>query len=114
MFKYLSFLFISTNLYASEPGLSDSFGSLIIFPFIFLLMYFLLIRPQSKKAKEHKELLERIKVGDEVVTHSGIVCKINKIFDKFVLVESVDNVSFIIKKESISFLLPKGTIKQFK
>lgn len=114
MAKYLFFLFVSTDLYASEVGFSDSFGSLIIFPFIFLLMYFLLIRPQSKKAKEHKELLEKVRVGDEVVTHSGIVCRINKIFDKFVLVESVDNVSFIMKKDSISFLLPKGTIKQFK
>lgn len=114
MFKYLPFLFVSTNFYASESNFSDSFGSLIIFPFIFLLMYFLLIRPQSKKVKEHKDLLEKVKIGDEIVTHSGIVCKINKIFDKFVLVESVDNVSFIIKKDSISSLLPKGTIKQFK
>lgn len=116
MFKYLYlYLFFSFTVYA-DNGLSftDTFGSLMIFPFLFILMYFLLIRPQSKKIKEHKILLETININDEVVLQSGIVGKVKKIFDKFILLSVNEDNDILIKKESIASLIPKGTLKQFK
>ncbi len=115
MKKFLIVLLFSDNVYAStNSSISDSFGSLLIFPFLFILMYFLLIRPQSKKVKEHKNLLDNLKIGDEVVTQGGIIGKIKKIFDQFIILNLNDNFEILLKKESITTILPKGTIKQFK
>jgi len=115
MKKFLIVLLFSDNVYAStNSSISDSFGSLLIFPFLFILMYFLLIRPQSKKVKEHKNLLDNLKIGDEIVTQGGIIGKIKKIFDQFIILSLNDNFEILLKKESVITILPKGTIKQFK
>ena len=76
-----------------------------------VLFYFLMIRPQQKKAKEHKALLEGLGKGDEVVTASGMVGRITKVGDDFVTIEIAANVEIQMQKPSIAVVLPKGTLK---
>ena len=104
-----------STLYANQN--STDFGGLssfLLFPLLFVLMYFLLIRPQTKKANEHKNLLSSLKINDEIITQGGLIGKINKITDKFVILSLNVNTNIIIKKEAIISSLPKGTMKQVK
>ena len=92
---------------APAPGLTD-FLPLII---IFILFWFMLIRPQMKRAKEQKKMLSELAKGDEVVTASGQVGRITKLGDQYVSLEIADGVTTHVQKQSIQTLLPKGTIK---
>ncbi|MBD3755704.1 MAG: preprotein translocase subunit YajC [Gammaproteobacteria bacterium] len=78
---------------------------------LFVVFYFLLIRPQQKKVKEHKALVEALKKGDEVVTYGGMGGKIRELSDTFCDVEIADNVVVKIERQNIARLLPKGTLK---
>ena len=78
---------------------------------IFVVFYFLLIRPQQKRAKETKAMLEALQKGDEVVTAGGIVGKISKLTDQYATVEIAPNVEISVQRAAIAQLLPKGTIK---
>ena len=78
---------------------------------IFILFWFMLIRPQMKRAKEQKKMLSEIQKGDEVITASGQVGKIAKIGEQYVSLEIADGVITHVQKQSIQTLLPKGTIK---
>jgi preprotein translocase subunit YajC len=77
---------------------------------MFVLLYFMMIRPQMKRAKDHKTMLEGLQKGDEVVA-GGLLGKVVKVGDGFVGVEIADNVVIQVQKPSITQLLPKGTIK---
>jgi preprotein translocase subunit YajC len=88
----------------------DLFGMLPIV-LMFVLLYFLMIRPQSKRAKEHKAMLAGIQKGDEVVTAGGTLGKVTKVGEYYVSVEIAPNVEIQVQKPSITTLLPKGTIK---
>ena len=74
-------------------------------------MYFLMIRPQMKKAKEHKALIEALGKGDEVVTQGGIAGRITKVGDDFIAISIADNVEIQVQKPAITLVLPKGTLK---
>ncbi|HTQ01468.1 MAG TPA: preprotein translocase subunit YajC [Casimicrobiaceae bacterium] len=78
---------------------------------IFVVFYFLLIRPQQKRAKETKSMLEALQKGDEVITAGGIVGKIAKLTDQYAAVEIAPNVEISVQRGAISQILPKGTIK---
>ncbi len=91
----------------ATPGFAD-FLPLII---IFILFWFMLIRPQMKRAKEQKKMLGELAKGDEVVTASGQLGKIAKIGEQYVSLEIADGVITHVQKQSIQTLLPKGTIK---
>ena len=91
----------------AAPGYTQ-FLPLII---IFILFWFMLIRPQMKRAKEQKKMLSEIQKGDEVITASGQVGKIAKIGENYVSLEIADGVITHVQKQSIQTLLPKGTIK---
>ena len=78
---------------------------------IFVVFYFLLIRPQSKRAKEQKNMVENLAKGDEVITNGGLVGKINKVGDNFLVLQVADGVEVKIQKQSIATLLPKGSMK---
>ncbi|CAB3976312.1 preprotein translocase subunit YajC [Candidatus Azoamicus ciliaticola] len=97
-----------------ESDLSGGLSSILLFIGLFAIMYFVIIRPQTKKAKEHKNLIENIKINDEIITNSGILGKIEKITDQFVIIEICNNTTIIIRKEFISTIIPKGTIKNIK
>tara|TARA_B100001029_G_C15039389_1_gene442480 strand:- start:1459 stop:1755 length:297 start_codon:yes stop_codon:yes gene_type:complete len=93
----------------SAPTLFDpTFLFLIGF---FLLMYFFIIRPQNKQRKSHENLITSLEVGDEVVTSGGLLGRINKVGEQFLEITLGDNVRIKIQKNSISNVLPKGTIK---
>ena len=91
----------------AAPGFTD-FLPLII---IFTLFWFMLIRPQMKRAKEQRKMLSELAKGDEVVTASGQVGKVVKIGEQYVSLEIADGVITHVQKQSIQTLLPKGTIK---
>jgi preprotein translocase subunit YajC len=78
---------------------------------IFVVFYFLLIRPQQKRSKETKAMLATLQKGDEVVTAGGIVGKITKLTDAYATVEIASNVEMTVQRSAISLMLPKGTIK---
>jgi preprotein translocase subunit YajC len=77
---------------------------------MFVILYFLMIRPQMKKAKEHKTMLEALQKGDEVIA-MGILGKISKITDSYVSLEVAPNTTIQVQKQAVTTLLPKGTLK---
>lgn len=107
--------FFISNAYAqSGPGgQQDGFGMLIMFGIFALAMYFMLIRPQSKRMKEHKNLVSSLSKGDEVLTQGGMVGRIVKVTDEkdFMEIALNDSVNIVIQKASVSAVLPKGTMK---
>jgi preprotein translocase subunit YajC len=97
--------------YAAEAaGPGPGFDILILVGFA-LIFYFMLWRPQSKRAKEHRELIAELTKGDEVVTSGGIVGKIIKVEEQFILVEVGGGVELRFQKASVAAALPKGTLK---
>ncbi|MCK6411472.1 MAG: preprotein translocase subunit YajC [Azonexus sp.] len=78
---------------------------------MFVVLWFLMIRPQMKKAKEHKALIEALAKGDEVVTQGGLVGKIVKVGDSYVTVEIAEGTEVVVQKPAIGLVLPKGTLK---
>lgn len=93
---------------APQGGGLMSFLPLII---IFVIFYFLLIRPQMKRAKEHRQLVANLAKGDEVVTNGGLLGKILNVGDTFVTVELSENVVVKLQKHAVSSVMPKGTVK---
>ena len=93
---------------AAQPGGLMSFLPLII---IFVIFYFLLIRPQMKRAKEHKKLVSELGNGDEVVTNGGLLGRITNVGESFVTVEVSDNVQIKVQRHAIASIMPKGTVK---
>jgi len=93
----------------SPQGLEQWAGMLPII-LMFVVMYFIMIRPQMKKAKEHKTMLEALQKGDEVVA-VGILGKIAKISDNYVSLEVAPNVTIHVQRGAVTTLLPKGTVK---
>jgi preprotein translocase subunit YajC len=95
---------------AGQPG--PSIWSTLMFPVVLIaVMYFLMIRPQMKRAKEHKEMLGKLGKGDEVITSGGVAGTVIDIGDSFVTVEIADNVRVRVQKAAIANVLPKGTLK---
>lgn len=84
-----------------------------IFPFIilFIVFYFLLIRPQSKRAKEHKKMVSALSKGDEVLTQGGIYGKVLEVGETHLELELADNLQVKVQRGAVASLLPKGTIK---
>jgi len=78
---------------------------------IFVVFYFLLIRPQQKKAKEARAMLDALQKGDEVVSAGGVLGRITKIGEQYVTVEIAPNTEITVQRAAIAQLLPKGTIK---
>ncbi len=96
---------------AGQPAQGDTLMSLLPIILMFVILYFLMIRPQMKKAKEHKTMLEGLQKGDEVVA-VGIVGRITKFNDNYVNLEVADNVVIQVQKQAVNQLLPKGTLKE--
>lgn len=100
---------------ATAPASGGLFGggiSGLLFPIVLIgIMYFLMIRPQMKRAKEHRAMLEKLAKGDEVITNGGIAGTVSDIGDNFITVEIADNVRVRLQKGAIANVLPKGTLK---
>ncbi len=106
-------MLISTA-HAQQAAAADPMGGFMqLLPIIlmFVVLYFLMIRPQMKRAKEHKALIEGLARGDEVVTGGGVAGRITRVGDHFISIEVADNVEVQVQKQAITVLLPKGTLK---
>jgi preprotein translocase subunit YajC len=96
---------------AGGPGGGLGFESLML-PILFLgLIYWMLIRPQNKRAKEQKKMLESLTRGDEVVTSGGLLGKIMDVGDNFVLIDLGGDIKVKVQRQAISNTVPKGTVK---
>jgi preprotein translocase subunit YajC len=96
---------------AAAAGPMDSVMQFLPIILMFVVLYFLMIRPQMKKAKEHKSLVEALSKGDEIITTGGIAGRITKVSDDFVTVAIAENVEIQMQKPAIATVLPKGTLK---
>lgn len=108
------FNFVLGTAYAAESSPQQGSGSfsLVLMTLIFILfMYFVMWRPQNRRAKEHRDLLTSLAKGDEVVTAGGILGKIAKINEQYIVLALSETVEITIQRSSIAQALPKGTIK---
>jgi preprotein translocase subunit YajC len=96
---------------AVQPEGPSAVMQLVFFGGFILIFYFLMWRPQSKRAKEHKNLVGSLSKGDEVLTNGGIAGKVTKVNEDFVVVEVSEGVELKIQKVAIASALPKGTLK---
>jgi preprotein translocase subunit YajC len=96
---------------AAQGSTQDTLMGLLPMILMFVVLYFLMIRPQMKKAKEHKSMVEALQKGDEVVSQSGIAGRIVKVDDNYVKLEVAPNVELTVQKGAVGMLLPKGTLK---
>ena len=94
---------------APQEGGGSSF--LIMMVVFFVIFYFMLMRPQMKQAKEHKKLIENLGKGDEVVTSGGMLGKIMEVGENFIVLEVASATEVKVQRNSVTTLLPKGTIK---
>ncbi len=106
-------LFISQAHAAEGAAQGGGFEMLIMLGMFAVIFYFMIYRPQAKRTKEHKNLMASMSKGDEVLTNGGIVGKISKISEEndYIVVALNDNNQVTIKKEYITAVLPKGTLK---
>lgn len=107
-----------SSAYAAQPAANDvaQGGASALSPIIMLvafmaIAYFMLVRPQTKKAKEHQQLLQNLKTDDEVMTSGGILGQIVKVSEQFVVLKIADNLEIKMQKQAITGVLPKGTMK---
>ena len=106
-------MFITEAYAQAASGGSQTDTLLTFLPMIaiFAVFYFMLIRPQQKKAKETRSMLEALEKGNEVVTAGGIVGRISRLNDQYAVIEVAPNIEVTVQRGAISQLLPKGTIK---
>ena len=102
--------------YAQAPAAGDAAGLMSFLPIIlmFVLLYFLMIRPQMKRAKEHKTMIEALQKGDEVVAVGGLLGKIVELNEQYATLEIASETKIMVQRPAIQTLLPKGTIKSIK
>jgi preprotein translocase subunit YajC len=81
---------------------------------MFVVLYFLMIRPQMKRAKEHKAMIEALQKGDEVVAAGGLVGRISKISESYITLQIASNVEVQVQRPAVQLLLPKGSIKSIE
>lgn len=93
---------------AGQPNALMQFLPLIL---IFVVFYFLLIRPQTKRAKEHREMVAALEVGAEVATNGGLLGKVTELSEQFVTLEIAPGVNVKVQRHTVSQVLPKGTLK---
>lgn len=91
----------------AAPGMGD----LLFFVAIIVLFYFMLIRPQMKRQKEHKAMVSEMAKGDEIVTNGGLLGKITKVGEDFLTLSIADGVEVKVQKQQVAAVVPKGTVK---
>ncbi|MEO1751042.1 preprotein translocase subunit YajC [Thiofaba sp. EF100] len=96
---------------AQQPDPLMSFLPLIL---IFAVMYFLLIRPQIKRQKEHKKLIDALTKGDEVLTSGGLVGRVVELTDAFITLEVAEGTTIIVQRSAVTTVLPKGTLRDLR
>ena len=103
--------FLISDAWAQADGAGGGLLGLLPMVLIFVVFYFLLIRPQQKKAKQHREMVAAVTKGDEIVTNGGVLGKVTEVDDNFASVEIASGIIVKVQKAAISQLMPKGTVK---
>lgn len=106
--------FMSDAIAAGEnilPAQTDGTFSMIMVAAIFVLFYFMLIRPQNKRAKQHRDLVNGLKKGDEIVTSGGVLAKVVSLDEQFIKICIAEGVDISVQRSAVSTVLPKGTLK---
>jgi preprotein translocase subunit YajC len=96
---------------ASEGGMQSSLMSMLPLVLMFVVLYFVMIRPQMKKSKEHRAMIDALAKGDEVATGGGILGKVTKLGDSYLGLEVASGVEIQIQRSAVVQVLPKGSIK---
>lgn len=110
-------MFISSAIAQTAPAaaaggdMQSSLMGMLPLVLMFVVLYFVMIRPQMKKAKEHKAMIEALAKGDEIVTAGGILGKVTKLGDSFIDIEVADGVEVHLQRSAVVQVLPKGSIK---
>ena len=108
-------MFISQAVAQAAPAATgsaqDSLLSFLPIVLLFVVLYFIMIRPQMKRQKEHKAMVDALAKGDEVVTSGGVLGKVSKLGDTFVGLEVADGVEIQIQRNAVVQVMPKGTVK---
>jgi len=107
----MDFLISSAWAQSAPAGQANPLTSFLPLIIIFAVFYFLLIRPQTKRAKEHKKMVSELKAGDEVVTSGGVLGRITDAGDQFLTVEVASGVELKVQRGTVSAVMPKGTFK---
>ncbi|MCG6658537.1 preprotein translocase subunit YajC [Halomonas campisalis] len=103
--------FFISPAYAQDAGAGSGMAQIVMLVGFVLIFYFLLWRPQSKRAKQHRELIGSLSKGDEIVIGGGLVGRITKVSDEFISMEISDGTEVNVQKSAVAAVLPKGTIK---
>lgn len=98
--------------YAQGAGATGGgIESIVLIVLMFAVLYFLMIRPQMKRAKEHKAMIDALQKGDEVITTGGILGRITKISEGYVTLEIANGIEVQVQRPAVQIVLPKGTLK---
>ena len=108
---FISQAFAQAAPAAAASSTESTLFSMLPLVLMFVVLYFIMIRPQMKRQKEHKAMIEAIAKGDEVVTAGGMLGKVNKLGESYVALEVAGNVEVQVQRTAITQVLPKGTIK---
>ena len=103
--------------WAQAPAAASQGGgieSILLILAMFAVLYFLMIRPQMKRAKEHKTMVESLQKGDEVVTAGGVLGRITKVDDQYISVAIAPSIEIQVQRHAVTTVLPKGTIKNIQ
>ncbi len=111
-------MFISSALAQTAPaaaatggGIESSLMSMLPLVLMFVVLYFVMIRPQMKKQKEHRAMIDALAKGDEIVTAGGMIAKVTKLGESYVSVELAQGVEVQMQRSAVVQVLPKGTVK---
>ncbi len=94
----------------AAPGGMDIMSMLPII-LMFVVLYFVMIRPQMKRAKEHKAMVDALQKGDEVIAAGGVLGKVTRVADNYVTIEIADKIEIKVQRPAVQLVLPKGTVK---
>ena len=108
---FISSAFAQTAPAAAAGGMGDSLMSMLPLVLMFVVLYFVMIRPQMKKSKEHRAMVDALAKGDEVVTGGGMLGKVTKLGDSYVSLEVASGVEIQIQRSAVVQILPKGSLK---
>jgi preprotein translocase subunit YajC len=108
---FISSAFAQTAPAAAGGGMQSSLMSMLPLVLMFVVLYFVMIRPQMKRQKEHRTMIEALAKGDEVATAGGLLGKVTKLGDTYIGVELADGVEVQLQRSAVVQVLPKGTIK---
>jgi preprotein translocase subunit YajC len=105
-------VFISSAFAQGAPAPAPGFDmTMLMIIGMFVLMYFFMIRPQQKRAKEHRSMLDALQKGDEVVTAGGVAGRVTKLGEQYLTLEIAPNTEIVVQRSAVQVPLPKGTLK---